>query len=78
MAVRHSVTSLATAVQTTHPDLILAGIDLGGANGFDVVEALRGVQSERRPAIILVSTHDEEDFGICGRHPDVDETFTSR
>lgn len=48
------------SAQATHPDLILVDIDLGGESGFDVVEALHA--ADPLPAMILVSTHDEEDF----------------
>jgi DNA-binding NarL/FixJ family response regulator len=44
------------------PDLVLVDIDLGGESGFDVVEALHGMQAPRPPAVILVSTHDQDDF----------------
>jgi DNA-binding NarL/FixJ family response regulator len=48
--------------EQTRPDLVLVDIDLGAESGFDVVEALRRTQASPRPAIILVSTHDREDF----------------
>jgi DNA-binding NarL/FixJ family response regulator len=60
-----TASTLATAVeaaQETQPDLILVDIDLGGESGFDVVEALHAAQPEPCPAVILVSTHDEDDF----------------
>ncbi|WP_245819802.1 response regulator [Rhodococcoides yunnanense] len=53
--------AVATA-ETARPDLILVDIDLGAESGFDVVEALHAATTEPRPAIILVSTHDEDDF----------------
>ena len=65
MTVVASASTLATAVEaasTHHPDLILVDIDLGGESGFDVVEALHGLQPSQPPAIVLVSTHDEDDF----------------
>jgi DNA-binding NarL/FixJ family response regulator len=60
-----TASTLATAVeaaQETRPDLILVDIDLGGESGFDVVESLHAAQPEPCPAVILVSTHDEDDF----------------
>ncbi|WP_346425928.1 response regulator transcription factor [Williamsia sp. 1135] len=63
MTVVGTASSLATAVESarsTRPDLILVDIDLGGENGFDVVEALH--DDDPRFTMILVSTHDEEDF----------------
>ena len=65
MTVVGTASSLATAVaaaQATAPDLILVDIDLGGESGFDVVEALHRARTRPRPVIILVSTHDLEDF----------------
>lgn len=50
------------AAQSTHPSLVLVDIDLGSESGFDVVEALDSVVLTPKPAIILVSTHDEDDF----------------
>lgn len=44
------------------PDVILVDIDLGGESGFEVVEALAGLDLDPRPAVVLVSTHDEDDF----------------
>ena len=65
MTVVGTAATLATAVAaaaTSRPDLILVDIDLGGESGFDVVEALHRAQTDPRPVIILVSTHDLEDF----------------
>lgn len=60
-----TASTLATAVEaatTLRPDLILVDIDLGGESGFDVVEALHDLQPAVPPAILLVSTHDRDDF----------------
>lgn len=65
MTVVGTASSLAEAVDAAvgaHPDVVLVDIDLGNESGFDVVEALRATDMEPCPAIILVSTHDEEDF----------------
>jgi DNA-binding NarL/FixJ family response regulator len=65
MTVVDTVSTLATAVEAaaaTRPDLILVDIDLSGESGFDVVEALYDAKPEPRPAMILVSTHNEDDF----------------
>ncbi|AYJ48387.1 response regulator [Rhodococcus sp. P1Y] len=59
-----TASTLAGAVETAdlvHPDLVLVDIDLGDESGFDVVEALHAA-SAPVPAIILVSTHDADDF----------------
>ncbi|WP_415975002.1 response regulator [Rhodococcus sp. 077-4] len=50
------------AVASTQPDLVLVDIDLGTDSGFDVVEAIDAMALTPAPAVILVSTHDEEDF----------------
>lgn len=60
-----TASTLAGAVETAdlvHPDLVLVDIDLGDESGFDVVEALHAASSAPVPAIILVSTHDADDF----------------
>jgi two-component system, response regulator PdtaR len=65
IAVVGTVSTLADAVDTAvtaHPDLVLVDIDLGAESGFDVVEALDAAALHPKPSIILVSTHDEEDF----------------
>ena len=65
MTVVGTASTLATAVQSAQdarPDLILVDIDLGGESGFDVVEALHRAAVRPQPAMILVSTHDREDF----------------
>lgn len=45
----------------TRPELVLVDIDLGAWSGFDVVEALHTSMPQPLPAIVLVSTHDEDD-----------------
>jgi DNA-binding NarL/FixJ family response regulator len=66
MTVVGTASTLDTAVQTaesTRPDLVLVDIDLGGESGFDVVAALTDdARPGPRPAVIMVSTHDEDDF----------------
>jgi CheY-like chemotaxis protein len=65
MTVVATASTVAEAVDasTKHaPDLILVDIDLGGESGFDAVEALHELPSSHAPAILLVSTHDEDDF----------------
>lgn len=65
MTVVATVSTLLTAVEaaaTYAPDLILVDIDLGGESGFDVVEALHRMQAPQQPALLLVSTHDRDDF----------------
>ncbi|MGW0035439.1 response regulator [Gordonia sp. NPDC003376] len=45
-----------------HPDVVLVDIDLGEHSGFDVVDALRSVDADAGEKIIMVSTHDPDDF----------------
>jgi DNA-binding NarL/FixJ family response regulator len=48
------------------PDLVILDIDLGAESGFDVARQLAALEDQASPtnvpAIILVSTHDEDDF----------------
>lgn len=60
-----TASTLAEALHETasaHPDVALVDIDLGGESGFDVAEALHAAMSGSPPAVVLVSTHDEEEF----------------
>ncbi|ANW67049.1 response regulator [Mycolicibacterium murale] len=47
--------------QELHPDVILLDIDLGAESGFDVAQALHRA-GPPEPSVILISTHDEQDF----------------
>jgi len=44
------------------PDVILLDIDLGEESGFTVARQLAGVDSAATFAVILISTHPEDDF----------------
>lgn len=44
-----------------HPDVVLVDIMLGHESGFDLARRLAGMDSGS-PAIVLISTHAEEDF----------------
>lgn len=49
------------------PDIMLVDIDLGAESGFEVARQLSVPSSDQRPVygqprIILISSHDEEDF----------------
>jgi DNA-binding NarL/FixJ family response regulator len=44
------------------PDVILVDIDLGGQSGFDVVRRLTCEVDQAPSAVILISTHAEEDY----------------
>jgi DNA-binding NarL/FixJ family response regulator len=44
------------------PDVTLVDIDLGGESGFDVAERLHQAPSPTSSPVILISTHDEQDF----------------
>jgi DNA-binding NarL/FixJ family response regulator len=43
------------------PDLVLLDVMLPDSSGFEVAERLRGIAAP--PLVILVSSHDESDFG---------------
>ncbi|NDK90712.1 response regulator [Gordonia desulfuricans] len=45
-----------------HPDVVLVDIDLGEHSGFDVVDALQDLDADAGGRIIMVSTHDPDDF----------------
>ncbi|AWB91864.1 response regulator [Aeromicrobium chenweiae] len=65
MTVVATASTLDTAVEAAaahEPDVILVDIDLGGESGFDVVEALHDLHPARPPAVLLISTHDRDDF----------------
>jgi DNA-binding NarL/FixJ family response regulator len=44
------------------PDVVLLDIDLGGESGFAVAERLDGRPTTPGTAVILISTHSEEDY----------------
>ena len=44
------------------PDLALVDISLGEESGFDVARRLVDELNARAPAVIFVSTHDEQEF----------------
>jgi DNA-binding NarL/FixJ family response regulator len=45
-----------------HPDVVLADIDLAGESGFELVRRLHDDARDARVWVILISTHDHEDF----------------
>lgn len=44
------------------PDVTLLDVDLGNESGFEVAEQLERVGGPKRLPVILISTHDAEDF----------------
>jgi CheY-like chemotaxis protein len=55
-------------VSALQPDVTLVDIDLGGESGLDVARRLSAIPSP--PPIILISTHDEQDFaGLIAASP---------
>ncbi|HWD72357.1 MAG TPA: response regulator [Actinomycetota bacterium] len=44
------------------PDIVLVDIVLGSESGFDLARKLTAATGSPRPAVILISTHSEEDF----------------
>jgi CheY-like chemotaxis protein len=46
----------------TNPDVVLVDIALGSESGFDLARKLTTAPEKSRPAVILISTHSEDDF----------------
>jgi CheY-like chemotaxis protein len=46
----------------TDPDVVLVDIGLGSESGFDLARRLTTAPATRRSVVILVSTHNEEEF----------------
>jgi DNA-binding NarL/FixJ family response regulator len=44
------------------PDVALVDIDLGVDSGFDAARRLADASSQSAPAVILISTHDRDEF----------------
>jgi CheY-like chemotaxis protein len=60
-----SATSIAEAlvrVNETNPDVVLVDIMLGSESGFDLARKLTTAPRTSGPAVILISTHGEDDF----------------
>ena len=49
-------------VNETNPDVVLVDIVLGPESGFDLARRLTTGPETMRSAVILISTHGEEDF----------------
>jgi len=54
-----------TAVEALGPDLVLMDVNLPGMDGLEATRRLRA--SARPPVVILLSTHDEDEFGAQAR-----------
>jgi CheY-like chemotaxis protein len=46
----------------TNPDVVLVDIMLGSESGFDLARKLTTAPQTRQAAVILISTHGEDDF----------------
>jgi CheY-like chemotaxis protein len=58
-------TTIAEALEQVgrlHPDVVLTDIDLAGESGFELVRRLHDDPRDARARVILISTHDQEDF----------------
>jgi CheY-like chemotaxis protein len=65
MTVVGATTSSAEAlvrVNETNPDVVLVDIMLGSESGFDLALKLTTAPQTRQAAVILISTHGEDDF----------------
>jgi CheY-like chemotaxis protein len=49
-------------VRELRPDVALVDIDLGVDSGFDAARRLADASSQSAPAVILISTHDRDEF----------------
>lgn len=49
-------------VELLRPDVILLDIDLGGESGLELAKRLWCEPGQARPAVILISTHGEQDY----------------
>jgi DNA-binding NarL/FixJ family response regulator len=49
-------------VEALRPDVVLVDINLGRESGFDVVRRLVEEVPELESSVVLISTHDEDDF----------------
>ena len=62
-AVASGEESVAAAAEL-EPDLVLMDINLPGISGIEAARQIRGVASA--PVVVLLSTHDEDDFDLSG------------
>jgi CheY-like chemotaxis protein len=62
--VGHASSSAEALLQAseTSPDVVLVDISLGSESGFDLARRLTTAPETRRSAVILISTHGEEEF----------------
>ena len=51
------------AAQRLRPDVVLLDVNLPDADGFHVAAELMAGSAAHRPAVLLTSSHDREDFG---------------
>jgi CheY-like chemotaxis protein len=49
-------------VEELRPDVTLVDLDLGGESGFEVARRLEHDGGQSPPRMILISTHDEQDY----------------
>jgi DNA-binding NarL/FixJ family response regulator len=62
LAVASSGSEAERKVAELRPDVVLVDVNLGEESGFDVVRALADHGRPLAPRVILISTHDEQEF----------------
>jgi DNA-binding NarL/FixJ family response regulator len=62
VGVATSITQALDQAERLRPDVALVDIDLAGESGFELARRLQGPGGPAVAAVILISTHAEEDF----------------
>jgi CheY-like chemotaxis protein len=62
LGVASSIVAALQGAAELRPDVVLVDLDLGGEDGFDLAERLHRQGGPEAPAVILISTHGQQDF----------------
>jgi CheY-like chemotaxis protein len=62
LGVASSIDAALQGAAELRPDVVLVDVDLGGEDGFDLAERLNRQGGPEAPAVILISTHAQQDF----------------